>query len=73
MKVESSFCDGKVIFKNFLVRKECDNFYGVYEKWWDNSILGEMITSGKSMKIASKKAKLLQIGYDIRKNQKNRK
>ena len=67
MKPESKMVDGKLYFRNFMVQKESDNFYGVYETFC-NSKYGELITSGTSMESASKKAKLLQMGYDIRRD-----
>lgn len=67
MKPESKMVDGKLYFRNFMVQKESDNFYGVYETFC-NSKCGELITGGTSMESASKKAKLLQMGYDIRRD-----
>ena len=64
MKPESKMIDGALYFKNFMVQKESENFFGVYEHSW-NRKYGEVITSGSSMESASKKAKMLQIGYDI--------
>ena len=55
-----------IYFRNFMVQKESENFYGVYESFM-NGKFGELITSGTSMNNAVKKAKLLQTGYDIRK------
>lgn len=66
-KPEAKMIDGKLYFRNFMVQKESDNFYGVYESF-HNSKCGEVITSGESMESASKKAKLLQIGYDLRRD-----
>ena len=61
---KSKMIDGKLYFDNFMVQKERKDFYGVYEHVL-NYKCGELITSGTSMESASKKAKLLQIGYDI--------
>lgn len=63
--LKSKMIDGKLYFRNFMVQKESDNFYGVYESFF-NSKCGELITSGTSMESASKKAKLLQMGYNLR-------
>lgn len=59
--------NGNIYFRNFVVQKESGNFYGVYESFM-NEKFGELITSGTSMNNAVKKAKLLQKGYDIRKD-----
>lgn len=62
---ESKMIDGKLYFRNFMVQKESDKFYGIYESFY-NSKCGKLITSGTSMESASKKAKLLQIGYNLK-------
>lgn len=54
-----------VYFRNFMVQKESENFYGVYESCL-NEKMGELITSGTSLNNAVKKAKLLQKGYNLR-------
>lgn len=56
-----------IIFNNFIVLKEADNFQGVYEKYPGNSYNRKVITSGTTCDNACKKAKLLQIGYDLAK------
>lgn len=56
-----------IIFNNFIVLKGADNFWGVYEKYPDNSYNRKVITSGTTCDNACKKAKLLQIGYDLAK------
>ena len=67
-KVKSEMIDGKVYFDKFVVVKEGDTFYGVYPKFarrflsYDRNFL---ISSGTTMNSACKKAKLLQIGYDM--------
>lgn len=65
MKVTSMKNNDTICFTNFIVVKESKNFYGIYEKGWDNKRFGNVITSGTSLNNACKKAKLLQIGYDI--------
>lgn len=47
-------------FNDFLVIKQSDSFYGVYSRYSYPNV----ITSGTTMKKASKKAKLLQIGFN---------
>lgn len=65
-EVKAQFVGDNLCFRNFIVKKESDNFYGVYEKGFHyNDSLGELITSADSMNKAAKKAKLLQIGYDM--------
>jgi hypothetical protein len=65
-EVKAQFVGGNLCFRNFIVKKESDSFYGVYEKsCLDNYPLGGLITSADSMNKAAKKAKLLQIGYNI--------
>lgn len=64
MKVMSREINGIIYFNNFMVKKESEEFYAVYEHW-NYSKVGNIITSGTSLNIACKKAKLLQIGYNI--------
>ncbi len=63
----------KVIYHShdYAITKESETFYGVYEyDYIINKILGYyLITSGKTFASAKKKLKLLQIGYDRRKNE----
>lgn len=55
--------------KIFCVIKEGKSFWSVYEKdLFGYSHFKNILTSGNSLSSACKKAKLLQIGYDIRKN-----
>lgn len=66
MSVDSEFINGNLCFKNFVIVRKKETFYGVYER----SILshapcGELITSGETLDKAARKAKLLQIGYDM--------
>ena len=64
MKVESRENEnGDVIFKRFLVKKESNNFYGVYMHY--NEDILSLISSGTTKDSACRKAKLLQIGFDI--------
>ena len=67
MKTVSKMINGKVYFDNFVVVKESDKFYGVYQKWSKEytSYNPKIITSGITLDNACKKAKLLQIGYDL--------
>lgn len=68
MKVESKMIDGKIYFDNFVVVKESDTFYGVYQKFskhWLSYNKNMLITSAITKDNACKKAKLLQMGYDM--------
>ena len=68
MKAESKEIEEKIYFDNFVVAKESDTFYGVYQKfskYWLGYNKNNLITSGATKESACKKAKLLQIGYDI--------
>lgn len=62
-----------VIFhsNNYAITKESSTFYGVYEyDYIMKSIFGDnLITSGKTFSSAKKKLKLLQSGYDRRKDE----
>lgn len=64
MRKNSKFVNGNLYFNNFMVQKESENFYGIYECFGFEKI-GELITSGTSMGNAEKKARLLQMGYDM--------
>lgn len=69
MKIKSENIDGKIVFDNFIVIKESEHFFGVYERAskYSYNKYDPIITSGKTINAAAKKAKLLQIGYNIRK------
>ena len=69
MKVSSYVHNGNIIFNNFIVVKRSDNHYGVYEKSiHDKPLMDSEITHGVTLHDACKKAKLLQIGYDMGKS-----
>ena len=68
MEPKAKVIGNDLYFKNFMVKKEAHNFYGVYEVSLGMKY-GELITSSNSMGKASKKARLLQIGYDLCKNE----
>lgn len=71
MKVNSEKINGNVFFDNFAVIKENDNFYGVYLRFdiYDYSYdKTELITSGKTLDNACKKAQLLQTGFNTSMN-----
>lgn len=70
MKTVSEVIDGRVYFDNFVVVKESDDFYGVYKKWSKGykPYNPNIVTSGTTLNNACKKAKLLQIGYDLARN-----
>lgn len=68
MKPKSKMIDGNIYFNNFVVVKESENFFGVYQKWskyWNTYNHNMLITSGTTLQQACKKAKMLQIGYDL--------
>ena len=65
MHPESKMIDGILYFKNFMVQKESDTFYGVYASFQKRKN-GPLITSGTTLESAAKKAKYLQIGYNLR-------
>lgn len=66
MEIKATWKNDNLCFKNFVVVKEKDTFWGVYERAiLSYDPIGELITSGKTLDKASKKAKLLQIGYDM--------
>lgn len=62
-----------VIFHShdYAITKESSTFYGVYEyDYIMKNILGDyLITSGKTFSLAKKKLRLLQMGYDRRKDE----
>lgn len=64
MKVESHMSSDNVIFKNFIVIKKKDTYYSVHEVY-NGTPYGQEITHGETLRAACKKAKLLQIGYNI--------
>ena len=49
--------DGSIKFAHYVVKKKSDRFFAVYTN------NGDMITSGVSMGDATKKAKLLETGF----------
>ena len=65
MKVKSEMVDEKIYFDNFVVVKESNTFWGVYEKHFTFYNKNSLITSGPTKDKACKKAKMLQIGYDM--------
>lgn len=60
-KIKATWKDGKLIFGHFIVKKESNNFVGVYRR--HDSKCGPFITSDKTLKGAAKKVKLLEIGW----------
>ena len=56
--------DGMMVFEHFIVKKDSDNFFGVYHRGCGLSC-GGIVTSGATFKSACKKAKLLEIGWDF--------
>ncbi len=71
MNVKSEFINDKIYFDNYVVVKESDTFYGVYPRFSKNFLpynKNYLVTSGTTKDSACKKAKLLQIGYDMAKD-----
>ena len=67
MNPKSELIDGKIYFDNYVVVKESNTFYGVYQRFskhWLPYDKNYLVTSGTTLDSACKKAKLLQIGYD---------
>lgn len=67
MKVNSEKINENVFFDNFAVIKENDNFYGIYlrlSQFYHTYGKDNLISSGKTLEAACKKAKLLQIGFN---------
>jgi hypothetical protein len=68
MNAKSKIIDDKIYFDNYVVVKESDNFYGVYprfSRFYLSYNKNYLITSSTTKNNACKKAKLLQIGYDM--------
>lgn len=61
MEVKAKWKNGKLYFKNFVVVKEKENFYAVYQNIYQPK--EKPITSATTLNQAAKKAKLLQLGY----------
>lgn len=60
-KIKAVWKDEKLVFNHFIVKKESDNFVGVYRR--HGSKRGPLITSDTTLKGAAKKAKLLEMGW----------
>ena len=63
--VKSNYVDrvnGRIEFDNFTVVKRSDYYFSVLDAF------GQEVTSGKSLDNAAKKAKLLQIGFNMGKD-----
>ena len=54
--------NGRIEFNNFTVVKRSDYYFSVLDAF------GQEVTSGKSFDNAAKKAKLLQIGFNMGKD-----
>lgn len=66
MKVESRAIGDRIIFRNFIVIPKKATYFGVYETSLLSGIpVGPELTHGETLHAACKKAKLLQIGYNI--------
>ena len=62
-KIKAVWRNGMLVFPRFIVKKESDNFVGVYHRW--GYACGPIVTSATTLKAAAKKAKLLEIGYSM--------
>ena len=63
--VKANYVDrvnGRIEFDNFTVVKRSDYYFSVLDAF------GQEVTSGKSLDNAAKKAKLLQIGFNMGKD-----
>ena len=71
MKINSKVVGGKITFGNFIVVEEEDAYcvYETEEEWSDN-FKTPVLTSGRTLREACKKAMLLQIGFNIHKAKK---
>ena len=68
MKIKSEKKNENVFFENFCVIKESEHFFAVYERiTYSYSYFKTLLTSGTTLSSACKKAKLLQMGYNFRK------
>ena len=66
MEIKASWDNDLLVFNNVAVKKESETFYGVYRySTWDKKTYGELITSAETLNGASKKAKLIEIGYEM--------
>lgn len=66
MEIKATWENDLLAFKHVAVKKESETFYGVYRySRWDKKTYGELITSGETLNSASKKAKLIEIGYNM--------
>lgn len=63
MRIKAKRMDGKLFFDHFVVKKCSVFMYGVYHRGIGYSYCGDVITSATSRKAATKKARLLEIGY----------
>lgn len=66
MKIKAVWKNDLLVFTHVAVKKESETFYGVYRySVWDKKVYGEVITSAETLNSASKKAKLIEIGYEM--------
>lgn len=66
MEVKAVWKNDLLVFTHVAVKKESETFYGVYRySVWDKKTYGEVITSAETLDKASKKAKLIEIGYKM--------
>lgn len=66
MEIKATWKNDLLVFTHVAVKRESKTFYGVYEySVWDKKVYGKVITSAETLKQASKKAKLIEIGYKM--------
>lgn len=66
MEIRAVWKNDLLIFSHVAVKKESETFYGVYRySTWDKKTYGEVITSAETLNKACKKAKLIEIGYEM--------
>ena len=64
-KIKATWRDNNLVFTHFVVKQESPFMYSVYRCALHGVPYGEIITSGETMAQAAKKAKLLEMGYQI--------
>lgn len=69
MKTKTVWKNGLLVFNNVAIRKERETFYGVYRySLCDDKVYGNLITHADSLNHACKKAQLIEVGYEMCKN-----
>ena len=66
MKIKATWRNDLLVFNHVAVKKGSETFYGVYRyDPWLKKTYGEVITGAETFDKASKKAKLIEIGYEM--------